>query len=94
MRTTLPSVKGMVLMTPYFIELNPADPMRAVMDQYGAAVKRIAQKYGTHLVDTQAALNCVLAHTPSAAIAWDRVHPDIVGHTVLARAFLAEIGAL
>jgi len=93
-RTTLPTLKGMVLMTPYHIEVNPADAMRARMDEYGAVVKRIATRYGTLFVDTQAAFNCVLAHTHSAAIAWDRVHPDVVGHTVLARAFLAEIGAL
>jgi len=93
-RTTLPTVKGLVLMTPHYIEPNPEDAMRARMDQYGAVVKRVAARYGTLLVDTQAAFGCVLAHTHSAAIAWDRVHPDVVGHTVLARAFLAAIDAL
>jgi lysophospholipase L1-like esterase len=34
-RTTRPQLKGMVLMTPYFIEPNRADPMRALMDRYG-----------------------------------------------------------
>jgi len=92
--TTLPTVKGLVLMTPYYIEPNPSDAMRARMDQYGAAVKRVAARYGTLLVDTQAAMNAVLAHTHSAAIAWDRVHPDVVGHTVLARAFLNAVDAL
>jgi len=93
-RTTLPSVKGLVLMTPYYLEMNPADAMRARMDEYGAVVKRIAAHYGTYFVDTQAAFHSVLTHKHSTAIAWDRVHPDVVGHTVLARAFLAEIGAL
>ena len=93
-RTTLPTVKGLVLMTPYYIEPNPADTMRARMDEYGAAVKRIAARYQTLLVDTQAAFNCVLAHTHSSDISWDRVHPNTVGHTILARAFLAEIGAI
>lgn len=93
-RTTLPTVKGLVLMTPYYIEPNPADAMRARMDDYGAIVKRIAAKYGTLLIDTQAAFNCVLAHMHSANMAWDRVHPNIIGHTVLARAFLAAIEAL
>jgi len=93
-RTTLPAVKGLVLMTPYHIEPNPADAMRAQMDQYGAAVKCIAARYGTLFVDTQAAFNAVLAHTHPAAIAWDRVHPDVVGHTVIARAFLSAIDAI
>ena len=93
-RTTLPTVKGLVLMTPYHIESNPADAMRARMDQYSDAVKCVATRHNTHFVDTQAAFNTVLAHTHSASIAWDRVHPDIVGHTVLARAFLSAIDAL
>jgi lysophospholipase L1-like esterase len=34
-RTTRPQLKGLVLMTPYFIEPNRADPMRVMMDMYG-----------------------------------------------------------
>ena len=37
---TLPHVKGMVLMTPYYIESNPQDAMRARMDEYGAICKK------------------------------------------------------
>ena len=36
---TLPHVKGMVLMTPYFMEPNQSDPMRARMDEYGAIIR-------------------------------------------------------
>ena len=93
-RTTLPKVKGLVLMTPYYIEPNPADAMRARMDEYGAIVKCLAAKHGTLLVDTQAAFNAVLQHMHSANIAWDRVHPNIIGATVLARAFLKAVEAL
>jgi len=93
-RTTQPTVEGLVLMTPHYLEPNPADPMRARMDEYGAIVKRIAAKYNTLLVDTQAAFECVLANTHSTYIAWDRVHPNIIGHTVLARAFLSAVDAL
>jgi len=89
---TQPHVKGLVLMTPFFIEPNPADLMRAQTDRYGAAVKRIAEKHGTLFVDTQDAFNRVLAACPSAAIAWDRVHPNHIGHMILARAFLRAIG--
>ena len=31
---TLPQVKGMILMTPYYMEPNRQDPMRARMDEY------------------------------------------------------------
>lgn len=89
---TRPLVEGLVLMTPFFIESLREDAMRRRMDEYGAIVKRIAAKHGAILVDTQAAFDRVLAHQHSAAIAWDRVHPNHVGHTVLARAFLDGIG--
>jgi len=89
---TAPQVKGLVLMTPVFIEPNPADLMRAQADRYGAAVKRVAERHGALFVDTQAAFARVLAACPSAAIAWDRVHPNHIGHMILARAFLNAVG--
>jgi lysophospholipase L1-like esterase len=39
---TLPDLKGLVLMTPYFIEPNRNDPMRAMMDRYREVVRRRA----------------------------------------------------
>ncbi|HEY3376113.1 MAG TPA: SGNH/GDSL hydrolase family protein [Armatimonadota bacterium] len=89
--TTKSRVKGLVLMTPYYIESNPQDAMRAQMDRYGAAVKAIAAKHDTLFVDTQAAFNRVLEHCHSAAISWDRVHPNHIGHMTLARAFLQAV---
>ena len=41
---TLPHVKGMVLMTPYFMEPNQSDPMRARMEEYGAVIRDLAAK--------------------------------------------------
>lgn len=90
-RTTKPIVKGLVLMTPYFMDRNQDDAMRAQMDRYGAVVKALAAKYDTYLVDTQAAFDAVLAHCHPAAIAWDRIHPNHVGHMVIARAFLQAV---
>lgn len=91
-RDTLPSLKGMVLMTPFYMENNRGDAMRAMMDKYGAVVKEFALKYNTCFVDTQAAFDAILQHCHSAAIAWDRVHPNVVGHMLLARAFLNAVG--
>ncbi|MBN8217805.1 MAG: SGNH/GDSL hydrolase family protein [Spirochaetes bacterium] len=88
-----PRVKGLVLMAPYHIEPNPADPMRVRMTQYGAAVKELAGKTGSLFVDTQAAFDKVLETYHSAAIAWDRIHPGPAGHMVIARAFCEAVGA-
>ncbi|MES2308487.1 MAG: SGNH/GDSL hydrolase family protein [Verrucomicrobiota bacterium] len=88
---TLPKVKGAVLMTPFFIENNHGDPMRTMMDLYGASVKKIAKKFDLPCVDTQAAFDHVLKSMHSSALAWDRIHPETVGHMVIARAFLKTI---
>lgn len=86
-----PSVRGLVLMTPFYIEPLVADAMRARMDEYGAAVRRVAEANGALFVDTQAAFSAVLNDLHSSAIAWDRVHPNPNGHMVLARAFLKAV---
>ena len=88
---TKPLVKGLVLMTPHFIEPNPADEMRAMMDRYGAIVRKLALRYSTLFVDTQAAFNKVLQYCYPASLAWDRVHPNTAGQLVLARAFLDAV---
>jgi len=89
---TVPAVRGLVLMTPYYLEPNRKDAMRARMDQYGQIVKKIAAKHGTLFVDTQAAMDRILAHYYPATLGWDRVHANVVGHTALARAFLNALG--
>ena len=86
-----PELSGLILMTPYFIEPNKNEPMRAMMDQYGASVRELAEKYQAVLVDTQAAFDTVLTGLHPMALAWDRVHPTHIGHMVLAKAFLKAI---
>ena len=88
---TLPLLKGLILMTPFFIEPNRADPMRAMMDRYGGIVKKLAARYSAVLVDTQAAFDRLLEYYHSYHFAYDRVHPNHIGHMVLARAFLEAV---
>jgi lysophospholipase L1-like esterase len=85
---------NILLATPFFIEPNRADPMRARMDEYGAIVHRVATRHGVHFLNTQAAFDAVLAHVHPMSLAWDRVHPQPAGHMILARAFLGALGAL
>lgn len=87
-----PTLKGLILMTPYFIESNPADPMRRIMDDYGKVVKMLASEFGAVFVDTQAAFDAYLKHQPTQSLCGDRVHPNRIGHMVIARAFLNAIG--
>ncbi|MEW9700347.1 SGNH/GDSL hydrolase family protein [Paenibacillus sp. SI8] len=88
---TRPVAKGIVLMTPFYIEPNPQDAMRFKMDQYGQVVKKIAEETGALFVNTQAAFEPLLNEFYPAYIAWDRVHPNHIGHAVLANAFLRAL---
>lgn len=89
---TLPAVKGLVLMTPFYIEPRQQDAMRARMDTYGGIVRKLAQKHNTLLADTQAAFDAALQTYYPATLGWDRVHPNHIGHMILARTFLQTVG--
>ncbi|MDR3689171.1 MAG: SGNH/GDSL hydrolase family protein [Fimbriimonas sp.] len=89
---TKPSLKGLVMMTPFYIEPLQADAMRSRMDRYGEAVQRLSTKHGAIFVDTQAAFDRVMKDWYPAAMAWDRVHPNQTGTTVIAKAFLDAVG--
>jgi NAD+ synthase (glutamine-hydrolysing) len=91
-RETLPRVKGMILMTPYIMEPNQNDPMRARMDAYGGIVKKLAERHGQTLVDLQAAWDELFRHMHPMNIAWDRIHPNHVGHVYIANQFLKAVG--
>lgn len=89
---TLPKVKGIVLMTPYFLELNRAEPMRAQMDRLGAIVTMLGNEFKLPVVDTQAAFDAFLEHRHSMELCADRVHPNAAGHALLALAWLRTLG--
>lgn len=90
-RTTKPLLQGLVMMTPYYIEHNKADAMRKTMDQYGAVVKQLAARYDAIFVDTQSAFDEALKILHPNGLAWDRVHPGVAGHMIIARAFLKAV---
>lgn len=87
-----PTLKGLVLMTPYFLEPSLEDPMRKMMNQYSAVVKKLAMEFDAVFVDVQAAFDAFLEHQPTQSLCWDRVHPNKTGHMIIARSFLAGIG--
>ncbi len=92
-RETLPHVKGMILMTPYYMEPNTSDTMRKRMDEYGAIVKKLAEKYQLTFVDLQAGWDKLFQYMHSTNIAWDRVHPNQTGCMYIAKQFLSAVGA-
>jgi lysophospholipase L1-like esterase len=89
---TRSQITGLILMSPYYIDLNKSDPMRSQMDKYGSIVRRVAEKHDAIFVDSQAAFDAVLVHFHPMSLAWDRIHPNHIGNMILAKAFLNQIG--
>lgn len=94
LKQTRPMLKGLVLMTPYFIEPDATDPMRMMMDSYGAVVKKLAGEFDAVLVDLQASFNKYLEKQPVSSLCDDRVHPNKIGHQLIAHSFLKEMGMM
>lgn len=87
-----PHLKGLVLMTPFYIEANRDDPMRAKMDTYSEVVQKLAREFDAVFVDVQGAFDQYLAHRPTQSLCGDRVHPNQTGHLIIAKAFLTVMG--
>lgn len=86
------SVKGIFILTPFYMEPNREGPMRARMDEYCQICRELAEKHGCIFVDFQSLYErfCRIRH--STCIAWDRVHPNQMGATLMAREFLSHCG--
>lgn len=91
-RGTIGRVKGIFVMSPYFMEPNRQDPMRARMDEYGKLCRHLAQKHGCIFVDLQAMFDRYFQFRHSSYISWDRVHPNQIGAMLIAKEFLSHCG--
>jgi lysophospholipase L1-like esterase len=84
------SVKGIFILSPYIIEPLREDKMRARMDEYVAIARGLAEKHGCRFVDFQQMYEdyCKIRH--SSSVAWDRIHPNQIGATLMAREILKQ----
>ncbi len=86
------NVKGVFILSPYYIEGNEKDRMRAKMDEYTAVCRDLAEKHGCVFVDLQKMFADFCAVQHSSRIAWDRVHPNEMGAMMIAKEFLKHTG--
>lgn len=84
------NVKGIFLLSPYYMEPNREDKMRKRMDEYVKLCAELAEKYGCIFVDFQSLYERYLQIRHSSFIAWDRVHPNQMGATLMAKEFLLK----
>ncbi len=92
LQTTLPGVKGMCLLPPCFMEQNHQDEMRAMADQYREKARALAEEYGVIFADAQAGMDAYFRHYPAIYMSWDRVHPNQVGHMIIAKSLVDALG--
>jgi lysophospholipase L1-like esterase len=82
-----------IIMRPFIIEPNADDPMRVLLDKFGEICKRLADENGLAFADPQTAFLSALRYQHPYAFSWDRIHPNIGGHTILSRCVLRALGA-
>ena len=83
-------VKGVFVLTTYIMEPNSEDMMRSRMNEYVQICSDLAQKYGCIFVDFQKMYEDYCRFRHSSYIAWDRIHPNQIGATLMAREFLKK----
>ncbi|MCL4521797.1 MAG: GDSL-type esterase/lipase family protein [Firmicutes bacterium] len=54
------NVKGFLLVSPFFLELDRSEPMRVMVDEYGYAMDALAPEYSLPFFDTQKMLGVAL----------------------------------
>ena len=86
------NVKGVFLLSPYYMEPLRDDKMRKRMDEYGKICVELSEKHGCLFVDFQSLYERFLQIRHSSCIAWDRVHPNQMGATLMARECLLKCG--
>lgn len=82
--------KGVFILSPFIIERNREDWMRKRMDEYVAISKELSKKHGCIFVDMQAMFEKYCSVRYSEYLAWDRIHPNQVGATLMANEFLKK----
>lgn len=81
-----------LLVSPVMWELNLDDPMRHALLAYQAAARALATTNGLLYIDAQAAVDRFLKQASVFGITMDRVHPNLQGSAVLAKAWLDAVG--
>ena len=83
------AVGGITVTVPEdYTEIDPSFEKGATITLNG----ELAEKYGCRFIDLQAVFNDYFQYRHSSYIAWDRIHPNQIGATVIARAFLEKCG--
>ena len=82
------SAKKVFIMSPYYMEAFKDDQIRSLMDKYTDVCKRLSEKYSCYFIDLQAMFDNYFKFKHPTFLSSDRVHPNQIGATLIAREFL------
>lgn len=78
-------VRVFCVIPPYFMERNRTDEMRVMTEEYAAAAREVAKKFGADVLDVQPAFDEYMLGRSGQTISWDRVHPGWIGSQLIMR---------
>lgn len=85
------SLKGMMLISPIFFELNKEDIFMKRITEYSGICKRLASEYGADFCDLQPEIDRLCRSVYTTTFSPDRVHPAPVSHFAIAKEILKHI---
>lgn len=85
-RQTLEHGIKMVLISPFFMNQNKEDAMRRQVTEYQQEMERLAKKYNIKYVNVQKEMDHYFTYNHYMVMANDGVHPNHVGHMIIAKA--------
>lgn len=78
------SGKELVILSPFFLELDKEDKMRALTDKYQNILQECAQRQNVDYIDIQENMDAYLEVHDVATISQDRVHVNHIGNALIA----------
>lgn len=85
-RQTMPVTKHMLLLSPFFMNQSREDEVRIMVGQYHDAMRTLAEKYDLCFVDLQKEMDEYFRYNHYMVMSADAVHPNHVGHMIIAKA--------
>lgn len=81
-----------LLITPFLVEPDRAEPMRQRVEHYAGLMTDLGRERQIPVVELQPAFDAATEATDPGMWAPDRVHPSDAGHALIALQFLCKVG--
>jgi lysophospholipase L1-like esterase len=91
LRRTHEAGAEMILLSPFYLEPNLSDPVRSEAERYRGECARLAASHGLMYIDVQAVFDRFMQKAHSSIVSLDRLHPNIIGHSMVAQAIYREL---